>query len=290
MKETKWKDHLSEDQVEFTSPDIMLKLVSTIDKRGWPHITIITSNRAVSADQVVWGEFSKGQSKENIHYNPKEGIFYMTADMPFKCMQVKAEFTHMKSEGPDIEYFNKSDLMRYMTYINIYHVYYSNVRAASPIRNLSLLGIVSGLLKVFFSKGAAKTKLEEKRLREVGYNLFRGPINPKFISYIDPEDGYPIIIPVIPLQAADHNRLVFPRSVFKEDLEKIPAGENVAVLAMNMDLASQHVNGTFKGYEKFRGVKLGVIEIEEVYNSAPPMPGVIYPDLYHREKVTEFNY
>ena len=78
-----WSSELSEDAIEFTQPEIMLKLVATIDKRGWPHITIISSNRALTKDQVVWGQFSKGQSKTNIFENPKHGIFFMTQIQKF---------------------------------------------------------------------------------------------------------------------------------------------------------------------------------------------------------------
>ena len=41
-----WDSEFSDELIEFTQPDIMVKLVSTIDSRGWPHLTIITSNRA----------------------------------------------------------------------------------------------------------------------------------------------------------------------------------------------------------------------------------------------------
>ncbi|MHA1196941.1 MAG: hypothetical protein ACTSSM_12680, partial [Promethearchaeota archaeon] len=88
----KWEPTLSDEAVEFTQAEIMLKLISTIDERGWPHITLISSNHAISKDQIVWGSFVTGQSKKNVLKNPKQGIFYMTANMPFKFLQVKADF------------------------------------------------------------------------------------------------------------------------------------------------------------------------------------------------------
>jgi hypothetical protein len=268
-----WSSELSEDAVEFTHPEVMLKLIATIDKRGWPHLTIISSNRAIAKDQVVWGQFSNGQSKKNIFENPKHGIFFMTGDMPFRFVQIKANFSHTKTEGEDLEYFNNMKLMRYLTYYNVYKVYYNKVIAASYIRKLSLGGIALGLIKNLIGKGATKTKLDEKRLNVLGFNIFKGPFNPKFLAYIDPTDGYPIITPCIQLTAPDRNRLVFPPSALKTDLESIPENSKVAVLGMNMDLANQLVNGTFIGYNKYRGVKLGVIEIEEIYNGSPPLPG-----------------
>ncbi|MFX0027346.1 MAG: hypothetical protein ACFE8M_13150, partial [Candidatus Hermodarchaeota archaeon] len=149
-------------------------------------------------------------------------------------------------------------------------------------------GIILGILKDMIGKGGAKTKLEEKRLDVIGYKLFRALIAVRVISYIDPSDGYPLMIPCIQLQAADHNRLVFPPSILKQDLYQIPVNSKVAVFGMNFDYANQVVKGTFTGFKKFRGIKFGVIEIEEIYNSCPPIVGKIYPEIETIPKITEF--
>ena len=286
-KDSIWKTEFSPEVIEFTQPDIMLKLVSTIDERGWPHITMISSNRIISKDKLVWGAFTEGLSKKYVKSNPKQGIFYMTAEMPFKFVQVKADFDYTTKEGEDLEHFNKSDLMRYFTYVRVHTAYYNNIVKTTSIRDLPLFGIVMGILKNMIGKGGAKTKMEEKRLNVIGYNLFKAPIAVRAISYID-DDGYPVIVPCIQLQAADHNRLVFPPSVLKEDLNKIPPNSKVAVFGMNFDFANQLVKGTYLGFKKFRGIKFGVIEIEEIYNSAPPVVGKIYPKIETIPKVTEF--
>ncbi len=289
QKLLEWKSELSNKAVKFTQPDVMLKLVSTIDERGWPHITLITSNRAINQDQVTWGAFTEGQSKKNIKRNPKQGIFYMTVEMPFKFLQVKANFTHTSKEGEELEHFNKSELMRYFTYTRVHTAYFNRVIAASQVRKLSLSGIVFGILKDLIGKRGAKTKKEERALNIIGFPLFSTPIAVRVISYIDPKDGYPILVPCIPLQAADHNRLVFPLSSLKEDLLRIPKGIKVAVFGMNFNYVNQVVKGTYKGIQRFRFIKFGVIEIEEVYNSSPPLTGLIYPKLEIREKVEDFH-
>jgi hypothetical protein len=286
-KSPKWTNEFSQDVMEFTQPDIMLKLISTIDERGWPHITMISSNRVISKNQLVWGAFTEGLSKKYVKSNPKQGILYMTAEMPFKFVQVKADFDHITSEGEDLEHFNESDLMRYFTYVRVHTAYYNKLIKTTSIRDLPLFGIVMGILKNMIGKGAAKTKLDEQRLNVIGYNLFKAPIAVRAISYID-TDGYPVIIPCIQLQAADHNRLVFPPSVLKDDLIKIPSNSKVAVFGMNFDFANQLVKGTYLGFKKFRGIKFGVIEIEEIYNSAPPIVGKIYPEIETIPKITEF--
>ena len=285
----RWSSEISEEGIEFTQPDIMLKLVSTIDDRGWPHVTLIASNRAINKNQIVWGAFTEGTSKKYVKERPKQGIFYMTSAMPFKFMQVKVDFSHVTKEGEDLEHFNQTQLMRYFTYVRVHTAYYNNVISATPIRDLSLFGTVKGIVKDMVGKGGAKTKLDEKRLNVLGYKLFTAPIAVRVIAYIDPTDGYPTMIPCIQLQAADHNRLVFPPSVLKDDLYRIPTMSKVAVFGMNFDFANQVVKGTFTGFQKFRGIKFGVIDIEEIYNSSPPIVGKIYPEIETIPKVTEFN-
>jgi hypothetical protein len=283
-----WNNIASEEAIEFTQPDIMLKLVSTVDDRGWPHITMISSNRLIGKSELVWGQFTEGTSKEFVKKNPKQGIFYMTAEMPFKYLQVKADFSYTTKEGEDLEHFNKSNLMRYFTYVRVHTAYYNAIRKATQVRNLPLVGVIMGIMKNMIGKGGAKTKLPEKRLNVIGYKLFKAPIAVRVISYIDPEDNYPLMIPCLQLQAADHNRLVFPLTVAKEDLLKIPQDSKVAVFGMNFDFANQVVKGTFTGFKKYRGIKFGVIDIEEIYNGAPPIIGKIYPEIQTLPKITEF--
>ena len=283
-----WNSEVSEEGIKFTQPDIMLKLIATIDERDWPHVTMISSNRIINKKQLVWGAFTEGLSKKYVKERSKQGIFYMTSNMPFKFLQLKADFTHTTSEGEDLEHFNKSNLMRYFTYVRVHTAYYNNVVAARPVRNLPLGGIIKGIISDMIGKSGAKTGLNEKRLNVIGYKLFTAPIAVRAIAYIDPIDGYPIIVPCIPLQATDHNRLVFPLSSLKEDLLQIPVDSRVAVFGMNFDYANQIIKGPFKGFRKFRGIKFGIIEIDEIYNSSPPVVGKIYPEIETRPKITHF--
>ncbi len=285
-KKFSWFSEFSDELIEFTQPDIMVKIVSTIDSRGWPHLTIITSNRAKSRDQIVWGQFFAGSSKEYVQKNPKQGLFYMTAEAPFKFIQAKADFTHTKTEGEDLEYFNNSDFFRYFTYFNVYKVFYNKVIGVTPIRDLPPGNIPRKIVKAINKE--AKTNLEEKRLNVIGYKLFTDKIGVRAIAYIDPSDGYPVIIPHLQLNAVDHNRLYFPLTALRDDFLKIPVNSKVAVIGANFDMASQVVKGTFTGIQSVENVEFGLIDIEEIYNSSPPIVGKIYPEIETRPKVNNF--
>jgi hypothetical protein len=74
-------------------------------------------------------------------------------------------------------------------------------------------------------------------------------------------------------------------------LEKLKKGAHVstfAVIADEIELINLVVQGTFSGTQKFGNIKCGIIEIDEIYNSMPPLPGVIYPKLKTRPKVMNF--
>ena len=45
-----------------------------------------------------------------------------------------------------------------------------------------------------------------------------------------------------------------------------------------MDMEDVLVRGSFRGFERHRGIMLGCVDITWVYNSMPPKPGQIYPE------------
>ena len=215
----------------------------------------------------------------------------MNGAMPFKFLQIKVDFKNVKIGGEDCEYFSRLQLLKYNTYVNVWRTFHNSIKSASPVRSLGLIGIIKGVLANIFGIGGAKVKNPEEKLTDFGFDLFNGPFNPKFISYVD-NDGYPIVIPCFQIRAPDRSRLTFTLSQFKDELEEIPVNTHVSVygiVAANLELINQMVNGRFTGFRKFRGIKFGIIEIDEIYNSMPPLSGVIYPKLDVKPKILDFH-
>ena len=290
-KSKEWNLKFTKEGIALSEMEVGLKLLATIDPRGWPHITMISFNRAKTPEQIVWGEFTIGTCKRNVLQNPKQGAFYMNAVMPYKFLQAKMTFDHRVKGGEDCEYFSRGQMLRYNTYMNVEKAYYNSVKAVTPVMDLKVLPIAKGLILNLSAKRKANDSNAEEKLPLLGYDLYNNPFNPKFISFLDPDDGYPLIIPCFQLRAPDRNKLIFPYSHFKEDLEKLKIGAHVstfAVIADEIELINLVIQGTFSGTQKFGGVNCGIIEIDEVYNSMPPLSGVIYPKLKTRPKVANF--
>lgn len=284
-----WDKELTEEGFEHAQIPMMAKILGTTDEKGWPHLTFIASTKAISNKQLVWGQFLHGKSKQYIQDNPKHGYLLMSINMPFKMLQIKANFTHKLSKSEDLDNLNIGDDMRYSTTMNFFKAFYSDIVAASQLQKVSIIKLLKSIILSKIGKGGLKSnKNAEARLDKFGKVIFNGALNPKFIVYLDPKDGYPVIVPCFQAFSHNHTKLVFSPSLFKEQLSIIPLGSRVAVFGMTMDFVAQVVKGTFLGFEKHRGVNLGIIDIEEVYNSAPPLPGLIYPEKAVLPEITEF--
>ena len=81
-----------------------------------------------------------------------------------------------------------------------------------------------------------------------------------------------VVVPYRPRQ-----RLVFTMRPYDAELAQIPTGQPVAVFGLTMAMEDVLVRGPFMGTRRSRGVQLGMVDIDWVYNSMPPCHGQIYP-------------
>jgi hypothetical protein len=61
----------------------------------------------------------------------------------------------------------------------------------------------------------------------------------------------------------------------------------VTVFCLTMQMEDVLARGTFNGYSRYRGITLGTLDIDWVYNSMPPNHGRIYPPV-PLERVVNF--
>ena len=102
--------------------------------------------------------------------------------------------------------------------------------------------------------------------------------NPKFLSYVA-ADGFPRIIPVFQAIATTSDKVLFSPLIYGEELAAIPAGCCVAIFGMTLKMEDVLVRGWYHGIRRSGGVRCGVVAVDWVYNSMPPVPGQVYPPL-----------
>jgi hypothetical protein len=276
---------------EFSSQDIRdlkpamkIGILATVDLQGLPHLTLITTLMAASPARVVWGQFIEGASKDNIRLNPKAGFLVMSLDK--QVWRGQAAFTHTARSGPDYDHYNSTPLFRYNTYFGVHTVYYMDLVAHTGRQSLPMNRVVFAAVKTLVARSLTGKRPSAQVMNPWTQAFFNTLDNLKFLGYVGP-DGYPRVIPLIQAQSLDPGRLVFALGAYSTELVQIPASSSVAVFGMALTMEDVLVRGTFRGIRRLAGMRCGVVDLDWVYNSMPPTPMQIYPQV-SLEPVREF--
>jgi len=270
------KKAFNEADIKAFEPESKVGLIATVSPEGLPHITLITTIQAKTPVQVIWGQFSEGLSKRHVKENPKTAFLIMSLDR--KLWRGRALYTHSLREGEDYERLNNLPMFRYNSYFGIHTVHYMDLVETSSRERLPLERIVPATLLTRAVKGRAGTGAPDPIMNPWSRALFDRVDSIKFIAFVG-EDGFPRLIPIIQCQASDSRRLVFSPVAYASELRALPTGETVAVFGLTMQMEDILVRGVFSGFRRFGGVRLGTVDIDWVYNSMPPKPGQIYPEV-----------
>ena len=259
--------------MEAFDDDAKVGLLATVDSDGLPHVTLITTVQARTPTQLTWGQFCEGLSKRHVRHDPRTGFCIMTQDR--RLWRGQATWTHAESDGPDFDLYNRKPMFRYNSYFGIHTVHFMDLVRTSGRESLSIPGLAAGTLATLAAmprSGGPDTVLKPWARRHLA-----SPATFKFLAWVR-ADGYPNVVPLVPTRVSGTRRLVFARTVYREELSHIPDGAAVAVFAMNMAAESVLVRGTFEGYRRRLGVPMGAVQLDWVYNTMPPKPGQVHPE------------
>lgn len=273
-----------EKDIESQNVELKVGILGTVNPDGYPHLTMISTLQACSPTRLVWGQFTEGLSKGFIRQNPKTTFLVMTLDK--QVWRGKATFTHTQRSGPEYDHYNNLPMFRYNAYFGVHTVYYMDLIEHYGVQPLPMGSIVGAAIKTMIARIISGGRGENQILNLWTRQLLNKLDNLKFLGTID-EDGYPRIIPVIQAQAKDSEHILFSTSAFGEELEAIPSGSVVALFGMSLDMEDVLLRGNFLGVQRVGGFRCGVVGVNWVYNSMPPTPGQIYPEV-ELEVVTSF--
>ena len=280
-----------EDLIIFTESDIQdldvelkVGMLATVNEEGLPHVTMLSSLRPYAETGLVFGQFTEGLSKRFILSNHNVGFLILSLDK--QIWRGKAKFSHTAKEGPEYENYNNLPMFRYNAYFGVHTVYYLDLVANTGRQSLPMGKVVFAALTTILARILGKRPVEEKVLNPWVRGLFNKLDNLKFLSYVG-EDGYPIILPAIQTQVMNRKWVTFSSGFLRDELEQIPSDIPMAVLCMSFDMEDVLVRGVYRGIERVGGVRCGLVEINWVYNSMPPIPKQVYPPVQIKP-VTEF--
>lgn len=274
----------SDSDIDDTHPAMKVGLLATVSPDGLPHISLITSIMACGQQQLAFGQFTEGMSKQYILTNPKTGFLIMSLDK--QLWRGKAAFTHSLTSGAEYDYYNNVPMFRYNAYFGVHTVHYLDLVSHSGKTPLPMNTIILAAIKTMIARTLGRKSQKTPVLNTWTRSFLNKIDNLKFLSYVG-QDGYPVIIPAIQAQTLDAGHVLFSTSVYPDELKAIPPGTSLAVLGMALTMEDVLLRGTYLGLKRVGGVKAGVVEIDWVYNPMPPVPGQVYPPV-RLEAVREY--
>ena len=270
---------------EITAFEPMMKvgLVATITPEGLPHLTMLSTLKAVDENTLSWGQFTEGSSFQNVRENSKVGWLIMTLQKDL--WRGAGNFTHTATAGPEFDWYNQVPMFRYNAYFGIHTVYYMDLvghtgKVPLPMNRIIMSAIKTMVSKFFFSKK------DQPVLNDWTRALFNKLDNLKFLTYIN-EEGYPTIIPVIQAQSADTSHLIFGTGAFTDELLSIPYNIPMTLFGLNLNMTDVICRGVYQGLRRVGPHRCGVMEVDWVYSPMPPVPQQVYPPI-PMESIREF--
>jgi hypothetical protein len=264
----------SEEDIQSTRPELKIGLLATVTPEGLPHVTLLSSLMACGPAQMCFGQFTEGLSKKHILTNPKAGFLIMSLDR--NVWRGKASYTRFAKAGPEYDYYNNVPMFRYNAYFGVHTVYYLCLLGQSGKSPLPMNRIIFAAVQTMLARRLGRKPGTQSVLNTWTRAFLDKIDNLKFLCYVD-ADGYPVLIPAIQTQSLDNQHVVFSTSVYADELAALPAGIPLAVFSMALTMEDVLLRGTYLGIRRLGGVRVGLVQVDWVYNPMPPVPGQIYP-------------
>jgi hypothetical protein len=246
------------------------KFLATASADGVPNVALIVSQTPVEPGKLAFGEFMMVKTKENLDANHRVASLAMTEKL--EMAGFKGDFMGWTEGGPYEALINSIAFFRYNAYMGIRNV------AALEIRRMIPMPEKVSFLKVGLDFAAMRTRGRLGRGEPVGGVATPAPVREKFdgimsikvLAYLD-SDGYPDMAPLFGVMFRTPGELRFKLSGYNKRLEAIKPGSSIALNVLTLDLLTYQLKGTLVRFDDHLGMKVGVVRVEEVYSSMPPL-------------------
>jgi hypothetical protein len=154
---------ISQEAIRAFEESAKIGLVATVDPRGLPHVSLITSIQARGPDRLMFGQFSEGLSKAHVRSNPQLGFLVMNRQR--ELWRGKARWTGEASSGEDYEMYNRKPMFRYNSYFGIHTVHYLDLVELSGKESISTAAVAAGSLVTALARRRAAARQPREILK-----------------------------------------------------------------------------------------------------------------------------
>ena len=248
------------------------KFLATSSLDGVPNVALIVSQTPAEPGRVVFGEFMMVKTQANLTANPHVASIAITEKL--EMAGFKGDVTGWTTTGKYIDMINSIPFFRYNAYAGIHNVATTEIRKLLPLPPKVSMAIVGQEFVAMRSRGRIGhgKSLGGVQTPEPVRKKVNGIMSVKVLAYQD-SDGYPNVVPTFGIMFRTPSELRFKVSSYNRAVTSLQTPATVAINVLTMDLMTYQVKGTLVRFEKRVGLETGVVRIEEVYSSMPPLCG-----------------
>jgi len=246
------------------------KFLATISAEGAPNVVLIVSQTPVEAGKIAFGEFMMVKTKANLAVNPKVASIALTPKL--EMAGFKGELQGWVQAGPYVDRINSIDFFRYNAYGGIHNVAVVNIRELLPFpKSVSFLkaGMEFAAMRTVGNVGRGREARGAETPKPIRDKL-NSIMSIKVIAFAD-DGGDPDVVPVFGVLFKAPGELRFKVSRYNERIRVLAPGARVAINVLTLDLLTYQLKGTLERFERYMGLEVGVIKIEEAYSCVPPL-------------------
>ena len=265
------RSQLDQVDLEAFAPSEKIALVATLNDAGEPHITLLTTLSGLGTERLTFGEFTRGLSKAFMASRPRVGFLVLGLDR--RLWRGRALWRRSAREGPEYVAYNNQTRFRYNAYFGINTVHYLDLAGVEGPEALPTAGIALASLATLGLARAGRPATGPVVLSAPARAILDRLASLNFLAYVD-AGGFPRLVPVLQARSAGPSRIVFTPGPYRRELLALAEGTPTALFSMNLAMESFLARGAF-GRVKGRG--LLKLDLDFLYNSAPPCHGQVYP-------------
>jgi len=247
--------------------EMAAKFLATADASGKVNVALIVTLQPPPgdrSDRLIFGEFLMWRSKRNLEENHR--VAAAAVNMKLKMATLRGDFQGFEKKGDYKDFIDASPFMRYNAYSGVRAAGVIDVREVEYIGGPFMPTLATDFLRLRMS-GAGGMK---------GRVVIPGLVREKFAKLssikalaVMGEDGYPCVFPVLTVAPAGEGGLKLWAAGYNRGMMGIKVPCQAAMSLVTMDAKSYKVTGELKSGNR----RTLLLEVEEVYNSMPPLAG-----------------
>jgi hypothetical protein len=246
------------------------KFLATVDEQGLPNLVLIASIEPATDTRMVFADFLMNKTGKNLDRDAKVGVLVITEQLDWWSMT--ADHVGWERTGDLVDHFNSNDLFRYNAYTGIRRAGKMDLRSMPAKGKYGKLALLTDFASTKMTAGKFAQEVGPDKMPFRVMQKFSRLAAIKVFSYIG-ADGYPVILPILSAQPADAKTLVFGMQSSPNALRDIPKNTPCAINVVTFEPVSYQVKGTFAGFSGTTLGKKGVIAIDSVWSTSPPLCG-----------------